>query len=282
MNNKRISVIMGIYNCASTLKEAIDSILNQTYSNWELIMCDDGSSDETYKIAMRYKEQYGEKFIVLQNKHNMGLNYTLNKCLAKASGDFIARMDGDDISLPTRFEKEIKYLEDHPEIAIVSTPMIFFDQNGDWGYSTQIENPKKKDFIKHSPVHCHAPCMIRREAYLDVGGYTVDKRMLRFEDVNLWYKLYAKGYVGHNLNEPLYKMRDDQNAYHRRNLKSRMNGVYVTYRGFQLFEFPWYMYVYVAIDFIKHFIKGILPEKAYICIHKKIRTHFDNVEKGNR
>lgn len=269
MANKKISVIMGIYNCASTLEEAIESILDQTYNNWELIMCDDGSSDDTYNIAVQYRKKYGEKVIVLQNKCNMGLNYTLNRCLAEATGEYVARMDGDDISLPTRFEKEIGYLESHPEFAIVSTPMIFFDQNGDWGYSTQIENPQKKDFIRHSPVHCHAPCMIRREAYLSVGGYTVEERMLRFEDVNLWYKLYAKGYVGHNLAEPLYKMRDDKNAYHRRSLKSRMNGVYVTFRGFQLFQFPWYMYSYVLIDFIKHLIKGIVPEKLYMYFHKK-------------
>ena len=269
MENKKISVIMGIYNCSSTLDEAIDSIIKQTYKNWELIMCDDGSADDTYKKALKYKERYKDKILVLKNEQNKGLNYTLNRCLEVATGEYVARMDGDDISLPTRFEKEISYLETHPEMAIVSTPMIFFDENGDWGYSTQIANPQKKDFIHNSPVHCHAPCMIRREAYMSVGGYTVNKRMLRFEDVNLWYKLYAKGYRGHNLNEPLYKMRDDKNAYKRRGLKSRMNGVYVTYKGFQLFEYPWYMYRYVVMDFVKHFIKGIIPEKVYMYIHKR-------------
>lgn len=269
MINKKISIIMGIYNCADTLEEAVESIIAQTYSNWELIMCDDGSKDNTFDIASSYKEKLGEKIILLQNKQNMGLNYTLNECLKLATGEYVARMDGDDISLPTRLEKEIIFLENNPQYAIVSTPMIFFDQDGDWGYSTQIENPKKKDFIRHSPVHCHAPCMIRREAYMAVGGYTVDEKMLRFEDVNLWYKLYAKGYIGHNLGEPLYKMRDDKNAYHRRSLKSRMNGVYVTYKGFQLFHYPWYMYFYVLIDFLKHMIKGIIPEDIYIYIHKK-------------
>ena len=110
--------------------------------------------------------------------------------------------------------------------------------------------------------------MIRREAYLAVGGYTEDKRMLRFEDVNLWYKLYAKGYTGYNLDEPLYKMRDDHAAANRRSLKSRMNGVYVTYVGFKLFRFPWYMYGYVVMDFLKHFIKGIMPEWLYLKLHR--------------
>lgn len=267
--NPKISIIMGIYNCEDTLAEAIESILNQTYTEWELIMCDDGSKDQTYKLAHSFKEKYSERIILLQNIENKGLNYTLNKCLEKATGKYVARMDGDDISLPERLEKEVEFLEEHSEYAIVSTPMIFFDENGDWGRNYSIEKPVKKDFIKHSPVFCHAPCMIKREAYLAVGGYTDDKKMLRVEDVNLWYKLYANGYIGYNLSEPLYKMRDDIEASRRRSLKTRMNGVYVTYVGFKLFELPWYYNIYVVIDFIKHFIKGVMPEYMYLFFHKK-------------
>ena len=265
----KVSIIMGIYNCEQTLDQAIKSILDQTYTNWELVMCDDGSKDNTYNVAKKYKEKYNDKVILLNNQKNRGLNYTLNRCLKEAKGEYIARMDGDDISLPTRLEKEVEFLDNHKEYAIVSTPMIFFDETGDWGRSYSIERPTKKDFIKHSPVFCHAPCMVRRKAYIDVGGYTVDKKMLRFEDVNLWYKLYAKGYKGYNLQEPLYKMRDDIAASKRRSLKSRMNGVYVTYVGFKLFRFPWYYYGYVLLDFCKHLIKGIMPEKIYMIFHKK-------------
>lgn len=265
----KVSIIMGIYNCADTLSEAIESIVNQTFTNWKLIMCDDGSKDNTFEIALKYKTMYPDKIVLIQNEKNMGLNYTLNHCLKYVEGEYVARMDGDDISLPTRLEKEVEFLENNKEYAIVSTPMILFDENGDWGRSYSIEKPTKNDFILHSPVHCHAPCMIRKEAYLDVGGYTVDKRMLRFEDVNLWYKLYAKGYIGYNLSEPLYKMRDDHSAAQRRSLKSRMNGVYVTYRGFQLFKLPWYMYIYVIIDFVRHLIKGIMPEWLYMMFHRR-------------
>lgn len=265
----KVSIIMGIYNCASTLPEAINSIINQSFTDWELILCDDGSTDDTYAVAQKYLAQNQDKIILLQNAQNKGLNHTLNRCLECATGEYVARMDGDDISLPTRLEKEVNFLEDHSEYAIVSTPIIFFDENGDWGRNYAIEKPAKKDFIKHSPVHCHAPCMIRRNAYLDVGGYTEDKRMLRFEDVNLWYKLYAKGYIGYNLDEPLYKMRDDLAASRRRSLKSRMNGVYVTYVGFKLFHFPWYMYIYVVKDFLMHLVKGLLPEQIYLAIHKR-------------
>ena len=178
-------------------------------------------------------------------------------------------MDGDDISLPTRLEKESKFLDNNPEYAIVSTPMLFFDEDGVFGKNNLIEKPSKRDFISRSPVHCHGSCMIRKEAYLAVNGYTEDERMLRFEDVNLWYKLYAKNYIGFNLSEPLYKMRDDRSAARRRSLKSRMKCIYVMYIGFKLFDFPWYMYVYLIKDFALHLIKGIIPERLYLYFHKR-------------
>lgn len=265
----KISVIMGIYNCAPTLREAIDSILSQTCSDWELVMCDDGSADDTWAIAEEYRRSDPERFVLLRNEKNMGLNHTLNRCLYAARGEYIARMDGDDISVPERFEKQAAFLDAHPEYAIVSTPMIRFDENGEWGRCKLLEKPTKQDFVHNSPVHCHAPCMIRREAFLDVEGYSEDLRTLRFEDVHLWYKLYAKGYTGYNLSEPLYLMRDDRAAAGRRSLRSRMNGVYVTYVGFRMFGFPWYMYGYVAVDFVKHFIKGVIPQSLYMYVHKR-------------
>ena len=120
-----VSVIMGIYNCAETLGEAIDSIVHQTYTDWELIMCDDGSKDNTLEVALQYQEQYPDKIVVLKNEKNLGLNATLNKCLQVARGNYIARMDGDDICSPDRFQKEIDVLEHEPNIAIVSTEMNF-------------------------------------------------------------------------------------------------------------------------------------------------------------
>lgn len=264
----KISVIMGIYNCQETLAESIDSLLNQTFNDFELIMCDDGSADGTYQIARSYCERFPEKIILLKNEKNMGLNYTLNQCLKAAKSPYIARMDGDDISLPQRFEKEVEYLDKHPEFAIVSTPMIFFDETGDWGRNYRIENPQIIDFVKHAPFFCHAPCMVRREAYMDVGGYTVDKRFLRYEDCNLWYKMYAKGYRGHNLDEPLYKMRDDRNAYKRRSFSSRLRALYVKGHGFRLVKMKKRYYFYLIPEAVKTTLLGLIPEWLYNKVHK--------------
>ena len=211
----KVSVIMGIYNCASTLQEALDSLYSQTFQNFEIILCEDGSTDNTYEIAKENANRHSN-IVLLRNKQNLGLNQTLNNCLAVAKGEYIARMDGDDISLPTRFEKEVEFLDSHKEYAIVSTPMIYFDNNGEFARGIGGNKPNIKSFIYGTP-HCHAPCMVRRETYMKVGGYTVDKRLLRNEDYHLWMKMYAYGYQGYNLKECLYAMRDDRNATKRRN-----------------------------------------------------------------
>lgn len=264
MNKPKISIIMGIYNCEKTLDEAINSILNQTYENWQVIMCDDSSSDNTYKVANKYVKQYPDKFLLIKNDKNMGLNYTLNHCLEYADGEYIARMDGDDISTPDRFEKEIEFLNSHPEYAIVSCPMIYFDESGEWGKGEGNGEVKKDIFAKGTPF-CHAPCMVRKEAYEKVGGYTVNKRLLRMEDYELWIKMYKIGFKGYNLNETLYKMRDDREAAKRRAYKYRINEAYVRYLAIKRLNLSKKNYIYV----LRPLILGLLPSPIYKILHKK-------------
>lgn len=261
---------MGLYNCEKTIDEAILSIINQTCSDWEIVMCDDGSVDSTREIAQKYVEKDPEKFILLNNEKNIGLNLTLNKCLSVAKGEYIARMDADDISLATRFQEELEFLERHPEYAIVSTSMIYFDENGEYGKGKAIEKPQIDDVIYCCPVHCHAPCMIRKEAYLKVNGYSTDARTLRYEDCDLWFRLYAEGYRGYNIQHPLYKMRDDRNAYKRRSFRYRLNGIYVVKKGFEaLGRTKKEYYAYALVKFPREIIKSLVPEKVYTYFHKK-------------
>ena len=262
----KVSVIMGIYNCAATLQEALDSLYAQTFQDFEIILCDDGSIDETYEVAKKNADEHSN-ILLLRNECNKGLNVTLNRCLAFAKGELIARMDGDDVSLPMRFEKEVFFLDKHPEIAVVSCPMIMFDKNGDWGNTHVIERPTIRDFAKHTPFFCHAACMMRKMVYEEVKGYTEDRRFLRVEDCNLWFKVYAAGYKGANLLEPLYKMRDDRNAISRRNWDARKNGMYVMYDGFRLLRMPWYMYYYVLRNTVIEIIKYMMPTCLYEYFH---------------
>lgn len=259
----KISVIMGIYNCASTLQEALDSLYAQTFQDFEIILCEDGSSDNTYQVAGENAQTH-KNLVLLKNETNKGLNYTLNRCLSVAKGKYIARMDGDDISLPTRFEKEYNFLETHPEYAIVSTPMKYFDENGIFrvGKINRPE-PSLNDFAKGTPF-CHAPCMVRSEAFKSVDGYSVSTKLLRVEDYHLWIKMYQKGLKGYRLSEPLYMMRDDRNAIHRRTFKSRLNESYVKYLACKNLKLPIYSYIYC----LRPLIVWLMPQGIYEIFHK--------------
>lgn len=262
--SKLISIIMGIYNCADTLDEAIASIEAQTYKNWELIMCDDGSVDDTYNVAKKYADKDPEKFVLLKNEKNLGLNETLNRCLAVAKGELIARMDGDDISAPERFSEQLAAFDENPDISIVGSDMDLFDEKGVWGRTHKPPRPTNKYFMKSNP-HCHASCMVKKEAYDDVGGYTVDKKLLRVEDYHLWVKMYAKGYRGINIKKPLYKMRDNRDAQARRKFKYRLNAVRVKFFAVRALGLPFYNYAYCIVPLLKGFLVGPL----YKLLHRK-------------
>jgi len=260
--NRKVSVLMGVHNCADTLKEAIDSIISQTYYDWELVLCDDGSKDDTFKIAKEY-EKIDPRIIVIKNQINEGLNKTLNRCLSLASGRYVARMDGDDISLPERFQTQVDFLESQNKYDIVSSAMTFFDENGDWGRNYVKEFPSKEDIIAGSPI-CHAPVMMKKKCLDDVHGYTENNRMLRVEDVNLWIKLYAKGYRCYNIQETLYRMRNDKNALYRRKYKYRINSTYVRLLGCRMLQLGPVSY----LQAFKPMVYGLVPAKLRYIIRK--------------
>lgn len=259
----RITVIVGIYNCAATLVEALDSLMSQTYKGFKVVLCDDGSKDNTLEVARKYASRY-DNIQVITNEHNMGLNYTLNHCLEYADTEYVARMDGDDISLPDRFRQEIEFLDTHPDFAVVSSPMIYFDESGDFRQGKAVEYPTKEDFLRGTPF-CHAASMSRTAVIKEVGGYSVDDRLLRVEDYHLWMKIYAAGYRGYNIQEPLYKMRDDRNARLRRNWKNRRNEMYVKHIGFKMLGLPWYMQIYALRPLLVH----LTPAFIYNYYHKR-------------
>lgn len=259
----KISVLMGIYNCAQTLQEALDSLYAQTYQDFEIILCDDGSKDTTYELALQNQKLH-PNIVLLNNPRNMGLNQTLNNCLAVAKGEYIARMDGDDLCMPDRFETELRFLEEHPEYAIVSSPMEYFDEQGTFMTGIGKGEIKPSDFKNGSPI-CHAPCMVRKDAYDRVGGYSVSPKLLRVEDYNLWFKMYAAGYKAYMLEQPYYRMRDDRNAKNRRKWRGRVNEYYVMSEGFKALGLPWYYQLYA----LRPLIIGLLPRFVYDWLHKK-------------
>lgn len=156
----KVSVIMGIYNCESTLQEALDSLYGQSFQDFEIILYDDGSTDGTRKIAEENVASHDNVRLLTDGK-NHGLSYALNQCLKVAMGEYIARMDGDDWSLPDRFEKEVVVLDAHPEYAFVSGPVIYYRNGKEYMRSTATKYESSlTDFAISSPFS-HAPMMGR-------------------------------------------------------------------------------------------------------------------------
>lgn len=259
MSKGKISVIMGIYNCAEYLPEAIDSILNQTYENWEFVICNDASTDGTQAVLDEYKAKYPDKFILISNETNKRLAFSLNRCLQYATGDYIARMDGDDIAAPDRFEKEIAYLKAHPDCDLVGTAMQQFDENGPIQVVAKPENVDKFSMRTMVPFN-HATIMTYRRVYDALGGYTVAKRTNRAQDYDLWFRFFAEGFQGHNLPEAYYLVREDLNAIKRRTFKVRWYAFQTTCVGYKLLDFPkrW-----LIKEFFVMLFKSIIPYRLY-------------------
>ena len=258
MKNKvigKISILMGIYNCASTLKEAIDSILAQTYTNWELILCDDCSTDNTYEIAKHYQQQYPDKIILLKNEKNSRLAFTLNHCLEAATGEYVARMDGDDISVLERFEKQVAFLKSHPDIVLVGTAMQRFSDDGSLGAIAYCEEfPNKDTPYKKGLVFNHATILAYRSVYNELGGYTVSHRTVRGQDRDLWYRFLATGYKGANIKEALYLVRENEAAIKRRTAKDRWISFQTEIFGYKLLHYKWYRFIKPLVRLSKIFV----------------------------
>lgn len=258
-----ISVLMGIYNCASTLEEAVSCIRAQSFEDWELIMCDDGSSDNTLAVASQLAVQ-DRRIRVMSNPSNMGLAATLNHCLSAAMGEYVARMDGDDLCPRDRFQSELTFLQRHPQYVLVSGWMECFDAQGTYGTIRYCEAPQYEDFVRGSQF-CHAGSMMRRDVLQALGGYNSAPNTERVEDYDLWVRLYAAGYKGYNLQQVVYSMRDDRNAYHRRKFRYRINESRVSYRVYKACRLPLSSLRYPILPICK----GLLPLWLYSVFHRQ-------------
>lgn len=259
----KISVIMAAYNCEATIAESIESIINQTFTDWEFIICDDGSTDSTYDIIESYAKNFPNKIIAIRNKRNCKLPFSLNHCLKYARGTVVARMDADDISYPERLEKQYSFLQEHPEIDVVGTGMTCFDGEKIIGQRFSAMNPGPS-IIGISVPFFHATVMMKKEVYDKLEGYSLKEYVLRCEDVDLWIRFFGNGYKGANLQEPLYYVREDLAASKRRTIKNAVNSSRTLYHGFREYQYPIKQYVYI----LKPMISVLIPAKAKHLINK--------------
>lgn len=260
----KISVIMACYNCGKTVRKSIDSILAQTYTNWVMICCDDGSTDDTWQILNEYKEKYPSKFVLIQNDGNKKLPYSLNHCLEYVETEFVARMDADDWSLPERFEIEVRFLKEHPEYDLVSTGVTVFDGEKKIAAIIKVPEPTKETMLKEN-AFSHATILTYKRIYDELGGYSLEPYVERVEDVDLWCRFLAKGFRGYNIPDELYVVLEDDEAIKRRTFKARLNSARTRNKGYKIMGFS-------GLTCIKPYtivLRAFVPTFIYKEIHKR-------------
>ncbi len=264
-----VSVIMATYNCADTVDESIQSILDQTYPEWELIICDDGSSDDTVSRLRIWKDSLGPRMTLLINPRNMRLQHSLNRCLKAARGELIARMDGDDISLPERLEAQVHLLMREPGLALVGTHMQRFDSQG---LGDVVHTPPRPDIntLMRAVPFAHATVVARRQVFDDLRGYDERPAVDRVEDIDLWFRFFAAGLRGENLPRPLYLVREDISAIKRRTFRNRWNLLMVTLRGYRVARFPVTAYWRPVLSFAK----VVIPAPVMLRYRRHQRTRW--------
>lgn len=229
----KISVIMGLYNPKNRehLLQALLSVIHQTMSDWELILCDDGSDKKGAEMICEAAE-LDPRIVLIRNQNNHGLGYSLNKCIHIAQGKYIARMDGDDISMPERFQKQYDFLESNRQYQWTGSNAALFDESGIWGVDRMPEIPQARDFLPYSP-YIHPSVMFQKEILQETGGYSAAELTRRCEDYELFMRLHKAGYQGYNMQESLIQYREDGNTYKKRTIQSRIREMQVRYRGFK-------------------------------------------------
>ncbi|MBS1529890.1 MAG: glycosyltransferase [Bacteroidetes bacterium] len=202
-DHPEVTVLMPAYNAGKYIREAIDSVLRQSFKNFELLVINDGSTDDTLSIALSFHDSR----VVVINKEHEGIAASLNTGLKLASANYIARFDADDICQPTRLQTQLDFLRDHPDYVLVGSDADYILDNGDFLFSFKCIAHSDEEVKNNLYVYCpfiHSSVMYRRDEVLKAGGYNIHAH--NFEDYLLWTNLAKTGKM-QNLREPLIKVR---------------------------------------------------------------------------
>ena len=208
-----LSVILPSYNAHAGIHKALSSIREQSFSNFEIIIIDDGSDDGTIEYIRGVSDK---RIRLIVRENESGITSALNRGIQESNGKYIARHDADDWSVPNRFEKQVEYLEANQEIALLGTGAYLVDADDRKISQRRVDtNPSLSDLIHHNE-YVHGSVMMRKEALESVGGY--DEWFPTTEDYDLWLRL-ANEYEVRNIDEPLYYFRQHDDSLYGSNLE---------------------------------------------------------------
>ena len=249
MKKIKVSVIMSEYNTKEEyLCTAIESILNQTFKDFEFIIVDDCGKNNLDEIVEKYNDK---RIKIVKNDKNRGLVYSLNRGIKEAKGEYIVRIDTDDIADKKRIEKLYGYIKSHPEYAVVSSKVVEFSENKKLGILGKEGEKSKKD-IMHGNILIHPSVIMRKDAIEKVGYY---KDYTRAEDFVLWCDLLLAGYRLYTMNDILLKYRVNPEDYNKRKLKYRKGEIKARLEYYPKLGANIKDYLYI----IKSVISGIMP-----------------------
>lgn len=199
----KVSVIFPVYNCLPYLRQAVDSILEQTFQDYELIIIEDCSTDASKAMVKGYEREYPQ-VRVIWHEENKGLGCSLNDGLQVARGEFIAIQHGDDVSLPSRLERQVEYMNVHPNIDLISTRVRFIDEHNDintrrsWWIKQMERTQETPEAVRKKMmemnIFVHTSVMFRRSLIDEVGLY--DNEMVPAEDYDYWLRIMDKHDAG--------------------------------------------------------------------------------------
>lgn len=205
---------MSVYNGHIKLSETIESVLSQTLNNFEYILIDDGCTDGSCEVLKEYQKK-DPRILLIQNEVNIGLAASLNKGILLAKGEYIARMDADDICMPKRLEKQVQFMEQHPNILIIGCNIIHVDDEGNQlreiSYATEPNELRWNMLFGNSGVIAHPCALIKAQVFRESGLYKLTRSS---QDLELWSR-----FINHtplpiyNLQEPLVKCRWHRNSF---------------------------------------------------------------------
>lgn len=201
--NKKVTVLMPVYNAEKFLHSAIESILSQSFKDFDLLIIDDGSTDSSYSIIHSFNDS---RIQYLKNEQNVGIVDTLNKGLDMIASSYIVRMDSDDWAYPNRIEKQVAFMDQHPKIAISGTSIQKFNENRNLkiiNVKTDPQDIKTQLLFDNALMH---PTVIMRNSVLNQSNYRYNNEHIAMEDFGLWQNVSLKHELG-NLSDVLLKYR---------------------------------------------------------------------------
>ena len=236
MTSPLISVITPIYNCSSYLKESFESIFNQTFKDFEFIVINDGSTDDTSEVAQKLLEGFSGDFKFIDHHTNKCIPTRRNEAIEASRGKYIAIHDGDDVSFPYRFEKEAEILEKEG-IFCVGGRAIKINENseeiGTMDYPSETNIQITRDFVYRCTNPIIDPTtMFRKDIFNKYGGYTLEKMIYTVPDMDLWLKAILDGHKFYNIQESIIKYRVNSKGMTREHKQEMINAHMIVWRRF--------------------------------------------------